>query len=104
VARSQRRKRGARARAQGASAPEFKAAHAACLLQGRRAAGLAEQLARAACVLVMEFVPGAALLAAGEPFQPARLPATATDLGRCARLQLKLADAANAGGQVNAGW
>jgi len=54
--------------------------------------------------VVMEFVPGAALLAAGEPFQPARLPATATDLGRCARLQLKLADAANAGGQVNAGW
>ena len=67
---------------QGPTAAEYKAAHAACLLLGRRAAGLEEQIASASCVLVMEYVPGPAFLATSEPFQPALLPTTAADLGR----------------------
>ena len=43
---------------------------------------LEEQLAGAACVLVMEYVPGPALLATEEPFQAALLATTAADLGR----------------------
>lgn len=67
---------------QGPTAAEYKAAHAACLLLGRRAAGLEEQVASASCVLVMEYVPGPAFLATSKPFQPALLPTTAADLGR----------------------
>ena len=67
---------------QGHTSTEYKAAHAACLLLGRRAAVLEEQLAGAACVLVMEYVPGPALLATEEPFQVALLATTAADLGR----------------------
>ena len=70
---------------QGHTAAEYKAAHAACLLLGRRAAVLEEQLAGAACVLVMDYVPGPALLATNEPFQAAALPSTAADLGRFVR-------------------
>ena len=45
---------------------------------------MADQVQRSACMLVMEYVPGAALFHVQKPFQPERLEQTAADLGRYA--------------------
>ncbi len=58
-------------RAQGLTALEWQAAHAAAM-------------AKNTCMLVLDWVPGGPLLAGDKdgPFQPARLLQTASDLGR----------------------
>lgn len=67
---------------QGATAEEWKEAHGAAMLLGRRGADLEEQMARSACMLVMEYIPGRALFHLQQPFQPAQILRTAEDLGR----------------------
>jgi hypothetical protein len=52
------------------------------MLLGRRGAELEEAMARATCCLLMEYVPGAALFQAPQPFAPQQLLRTAEDLGR----------------------
>ncbi len=69
---------------QGASAGEWKEAHGSALLLGRRGADLEEQMARSACMLVMEYIPGRGLFQLLEPFQPPQILRTAEDLGRSA--------------------
>ena len=64
------------------SATEWKDAHGASLLLGRRGAELEEALARSAAVLVLGLVPGMPLLALPEPFAPPTVLRTAEDLGR----------------------
>lgn len=43
---------------------------------------MAEQMQRSACMLVMEYVPGAPLFNLEKPFVPDNLNQTAADLGR----------------------
>ena len=67
---------------QGATAAEWKECHAASLLIGKKGAEMADQVQRSACMLVMEYVPAAALFNVQKPFEPDRLEQTAADLGR----------------------
>lgn len=67
----------------GATAGEWKEAHGAAMLLGRRGADLEEQMARSPCMLVMEYIPGRGLFQLQEPFQPPQILRTAEDLGRC---------------------
>ena len=68
---------------QGATQAEWKQAHGSALLLGQRGADLEEQMGSSACVLVMDYIPGRALLSEQEPFQAPHLLRTAEDLGRC---------------------
>ena len=68
---------------QGATQPEWKEAHGSALLLGQRGADLEEQMGSSACLLVMEYIPGRALLSEQDPFQAQRVLRTAEDLGRC---------------------
>ena len=68
---------------QGVTQAEWKQAHGAALLLGQRGADLEEQMGNSACVLVMDYIPGRALLSEREPFQAPHLLRTAEDLGRC---------------------
>lgn len=67
---------------QGATAAEWKECHAASLLIGKKGAEMADQVQRSACMLVMEYVPGAVLFHVQKPFEAERLEQTAADLGR----------------------
>ena len=68
--------------AQGGTQAEWKDAHGAAMLLGRRGAELDEAMARATCCLVMEYVPGRSLFHEPQPFAPQQLLRTAEDLGR----------------------
>ena len=68
---------------QGATQGEWKEAHGSALLLGQRGADLEEQLGSSASLLVMEYIPGRALLSEQEPFQAQHILRTAEDLGRC---------------------
>ena len=68
---------------QGATAGEWKEAHGAAMLLGRRGADLEEQMARSPCMLVMEYIPGSGLFDLEQPFQAHQIMRTAEDLGRC---------------------
>ncbi|EIE20699.1 hypothetical protein COCSUDRAFT_57268 [Coccomyxa subellipsoidea C-169] len=80
-------------RRMGATAEEWKEAHGAAMLLGRRGADLEEQMARSACMLVMEYIPGRALFHLQQPFQPAQILRTAEDLGRLFLLDMLLGNA-----------
>ena len=73
---------------QGATQAEWKEAHGSALLLGQRGADLEEQMGRSVCMLVMEYIPGRALLSEQEPFQALHILRTAEDLGRCKSLWL----------------
>lgn len=66
---------------QGSTAEEWKECHAAAQLN-KRGAEMAEQMQRSACMLVMQYVPGAPLFSMDQPFIPGNLEQTAADLGR----------------------
>jgi len=70
-------------RAQGLTALEWQAAHAAAMA-AHGGAEMFELMAKNTCMLVLDWVPGGPLLAGDKdgPFQPARLLQTASDLGR----------------------
>ena len=55
------------------------------MLLGGRGAELEELMARSACLLVMEYVPGQALFQALQPFAPGQVLRTIEDLGRRAQ-------------------
>lgn len=73
---------GTHAALQGGSQAEWKQAHGAAMLLGGRGAELEELMGRAACLLVMEYVPGQPLFQAPQPFAPGQVLRTAEDLGR----------------------
>ncbi|CAL8468092.1 g7631 [Coccomyxa elongata] len=77
----------------GATAGEWKEAHGAAMLLGRRGADLEEQMARSPCMLVMEYIPGRGLFQLQEPFQPPQILRTAEDLGRLFLLDMLLGNA-----------
>ena len=70
---------------QGATQSEWKDAHCAAMLLGRRGADLEELMGRSACMLVMEYIPGRPLFDLEEPFQATHIMRTAEDLGRSAQ-------------------
>ena len=67
---------------QGRTAGEWKEAYSSAVLLGRRGSTFVEQMSHDTCMLVLEYVPGRALLKTEEPFTSSRCLATAAQLGR----------------------